>query len=118
MAQKTEALGVYDQIASGLEDCLAHAKGDLTLKTIQLPAPPPKVAAHDIAALRRSLRMSQSVFAAVLNVSLKTIQSWEQGLREPNEASLRLIQIIESNPAIVEKLISEKSSMDEAVLSR
>ncbi len=31
MAGKTPSMGVFDQIKTGLEDCLAHAKEELTL---------------------------------------------------------------------------------------
>jgi DNA-binding transcriptional regulator YiaG len=34
--------------------------------------------------------MSQAVFAQVLNVSTKTVQSWVQGQRKPSQAALRL----------------------------
>jgi putative transcriptional regulator len=101
-------MSVFEQIKTGLEDCLAHAKGELTLVTVRVPAPPPKSNPKRIAALRRNLRMSQSVFAATLNVSKKTVQSWEQGLREPNEASLRLLQIIGTQPSVVEALFSAR----------
>ena len=107
MAGKPEPISVFDQIKTGLEESLAHAKGELTLATIRVPAPPPKVDAKKIASLRQNLHMSQTVFAATLNVSPRTVQSWEQGLRVPNEASLRLIQIIASNPIVVENLFSD-----------
>jgi len=109
MAKKTAPMSVFGQLKTGLEDCLAHARGKLTLATIEVPAPPPKANPRRIVALRRNLRMSQSVFAATLNVSTKTVQSWEQGLREPNEASLRLLQIIGAQPSVVEALFSRNA---------
>jgi len=45
--------------------------------------------------------MSQRVFAKLLSVSCKTLQSWEQGARKPSDASLRLIQIFSEHPEIV-----------------
>lgn len=111
MAEKPEFISVFDQIKTGLEECLSHAKGELTLATVRVPAPPPKVDAKKIVSLRRKLRMSQTVFAATLNVSPRTVQSWEQGLRPPNEASLRLIQIIASNPVVVERLFSDTQGL-------
>ncbi len=107
MAKKAATMNVFEQIKTGLEACLAHAKGELTLATITLPAPPPKTDSKRIASLRKNLHMSQAVFAATLNVSTKTIQSWEQGLRVPNEASLRLLQIIDAQPSVVNMLFSE-----------
>ncbi|MBI4557268.1 MAG: helix-turn-helix domain-containing protein [Candidatus Hydrogenedentes bacterium] len=107
MAKRSRSLSVFEQIKSGLEDCLAHARGELTLATVRLPAPPPKTDAKRIVALRRNLRMSQAVFAATLNVSKRTVQSWEQGLRQPSEASLRLLQILRVQPAVVNVFFGE-----------
>jgi putative transcriptional regulator len=45
--------------------------------------------------------MSQAVFAGVLNVSTKTVQSWEQGTRTPSQAALRLIQVFRQDPSRV-----------------
>jgi putative transcriptional regulator len=42
--------------------------------------------------------MSQAMFARLLNVSPKTVQSWEHGTRKPSQAALRLIQVFEQNP--------------------
>jgi DNA-binding transcriptional regulator YiaG len=49
--------------------------------------------------------MSQSVFAAMLNVSTKLVQSWEQGARMPNRGELRLIKILTRQPELVSSLI-------------
>lgn len=99
--KKQNGMSVFEQIKSGLEDSVAHSKGTLSLKTLELPTPPPAVTADDVRALRQSLHMSQAVFAATLNVSPKTIQSWEQGLREPSDAALRMIQVVGLNPGMV-----------------
>lgn len=96
-----EKMSVFEQLRAGLEDSVAYSKGSLSLKTVELPVPPPAVSANDVRALRQSLHMSQAVFAATLNVSTKTIQSWEQGLREPSDAALRMIQIVRVNPGVV-----------------
>ena len=48
-------------IKTGLEECLSHGKGELTLATVRVPAPPTKKDAKKIASLRRKLRMSQKV---------------------------------------------------------
>ncbi len=100
--------GVSEQIRLGLEDALAHMRGELTLVTITPPLPPNKTTPKKIAALRRKLHMSQSFFAATLNVSKKTVQSWEQGIRSPSDASLRLLQIIGNRPDVVDSIISDR----------
>jgi putative transcriptional regulator len=94
---------LFERWKTGLQQGIRHAKGEITLKTMTLegPDPPPKVGAHELTRLRRETGMSQAVFAGVLNVSTKTIQSWEQGTRRPSQAALRLIQVFRQDPSRV-----------------
>jgi transcriptional regulator with XRE-family HTH domain len=56
-------------------------------------------------ALGEQAKMSQAVFAKVLYVSAKTVQSWEQGKRVPSQASRRRNQIFAEQPAVVCKVL-------------
>jgi putative transcriptional regulator len=105
MAPDFKKMTVFERIKSGLEDALAHARGELSLVTTELPAPPPRPKPRQIVGLRKRFRMSQAVFAATLNVSTKTVQSWEQGLREPSDAALRMLQVIGQEPGVVRMLL-------------
>jgi transcriptional regulator with XRE-family HTH domain len=51
--------------------------------------------------LRVRFKMTQAGMAAFLNVSEKTVESWEQGSRNPGGAVLRLLQVI-ADPSILE----------------
>ena len=53
------------------------------------------ISAHQIKALRLREHLSQTVMAAVLNVSTSALQKWESGDNKPNGSSLRLLNIIE-----------------------
>lgn len=106
MSNKYKTMSVFEQIREGLADSIAYSRGELSLKTTTLPLPPPKAQAEQIAELRKRLRMSQSVFAATLNVSPKTVQSWEQGLRQPADAALRMLQVIRERPQVVRMIFS------------
>jgi putative transcriptional regulator len=48
-----------------------------------------------IKALREQARLSQAVFAAVLNTSVSTVQKWEVGDKKPSGPSLKLLNLIE-----------------------
>lgn len=100
-----EKASLFDRLRKGLHESIAYSRGELTLQTTELPAPPPKARAVEIIDLRKRFRMSQAVFAATLNVSSRTVQSWEQGLREPSDAALRMIQLIRLDPKIVGLII-------------
>jgi putative transcriptional regulator len=87
----------FEDIKQGLEEAVAFEKGKTTLRTrlVELPAPPTSYTASDIKRIRVSGHYSQGVFAKVLNVSVKTIQSWEAGQRIPSHAALRLLEIVD-----------------------
>jgi putative transcriptional regulator len=44
--------------------------------------------------------MSQAAFAAMLGVSRRTLQDWEQGRREPNGPAVALLRIAEQHPEV------------------
>lgn len=87
----------FDDIKEGLEDAIEFEKGKRTLKTrlIELPKPPKPYTASDIKKIRNREHYSQGVFAKILNVSIKTVQSWEAGERVPSHAALRLLEIVD-----------------------
>jgi len=45
--------------------------------------------------------MSQSEFARLLGVSIRTLQDWEQGRREPSGAARMLLRIAVQSPDVV-----------------
>jgi putative transcriptional regulator len=61
---------------------------------VATPPDPPAFDPKSCVALRRHSGMSQSGFARLLNVSVKAVESWEQGVRQPNGAALRLLQFM------------------------
>lgn len=101
-----ETLSVFEQIRKGLEQSIAQARGELTLKTTTLPAPAPKLTKHRVAAIRKKTGMSQAVFASYLNVPTRTLQSWEQGAREPKAGEARLLQIADAAPDVFIELVA------------
>ncbi|OJW13116.1 MAG: hypothetical protein BGO49_20165 [Planctomycetales bacterium 71-10] len=92
---------LFERLKQGLEEGIAHAKGEITLRTVVMPEEPPEIDAETLVSLRDQSAMSQPVFARMLNVSTKTVQSWEQGVRTPSHASRRLIQIFSEHPETV-----------------
>ena len=73
----------------------------LTLRTTKLPRPAPAVTARDVERIRARLRVSQPVFAAMLNVPTVTAISWEKGRRQPSGAALRLLEIARKRPDVL-----------------
>ena len=71
------------------------------LRTADLPSRPKPLKPADIRALRTSLNASQALLARLLNVSSNAVESWEQGIREPRQATLKLLHIAKKNPGVL-----------------
>ena len=94
---KTQRPRLFERLKQGLEDGIAHEQGSrkLNVTEVVVPDPPKAYSADDVRRLRVRLNMSQPGFARLLQVSSKTVQSWEQGVRCPRQSSARLLQFIE-----------------------
>jgi len=62
--------------------------------------PPPRYVSERIKQIRDDMALSQSVFAAALNVSPETVRAWEQGKRDPDGPTLRLLEVAEQHPKV------------------
>ncbi|HEX8895658.1 MAG TPA: helix-turn-helix domain-containing protein [Terriglobales bacterium] len=71
------------------------------LRTADLPSRPKPLKPADIRALRTSLNASQALLARLLNVSSNAVESWEQGIREPRQATLKLLHIAKKHPGVL-----------------
>lgn len=52
-----------------------------------------------VASIRERTGLSQSRFAELLGVSVRTLQEWEQGRRAPSGAARTLLLIAQNNPS-------------------
>ena len=55
--------------------------------------------------IRERTTLSQSEFADLIGVSVKTLQNWEQDRRRPTGPAAALLSIIEHDPALAVKAI-------------
>ncbi len=58
----------------------------------------------EIARARLVSGLSQNAFATLLGVSVRTLQDWEQGRREPSGAAKTLFRVAERHPEILQEL--------------
>ena len=98
----------YEDLKEGFEEIIAYRKGKITLRSekIEIPKPPKAYKAKDIKNIREKSDYSQGIFAAILNVSVKTVQSWESGERVPSHAALRLLECVDKGfyrPKLIQK---------------
>jgi putative transcriptional regulator len=59
------------------------------------------VTSVDVKALREQLGLTQNEFSGMIGVSIKTLQNWEQGRREPEGPAKALLRVVEKEPQAV-----------------
>ena len=101
-----------DDLISAVEDVREQVKGTrkITMRTSKfvLPKKPAPMSPAQITALRRRLKMSQPVFARMLNVGAGTAASWEKGRRQPSGPALKILRVAQKHPeALMEPQVSE-----------
>ena len=89
---------IGQEILEGIIDVKAYKAGTKVLRvhTLKEPAPPQMI--------RSTLNLSQSAFAGLMGVSLRTIQDWEQGRRKPSGPAIALLRIAEQKPDVFMQL--------------
>ncbi|MBA5868012.1 MAG: hypothetical protein GDA67_15065 [Nitrospira sp. CR1.3] len=93
---------VYDDLQQSLDNALAYENGEhVDLRVTKIPSKPRKLGPTEIRGIRHRLHASQIRFASYLNVSCNAVQSWEQGIRKPQNAALKLLSIAKKNPRVL-----------------
>ena len=90
---------------SAAELASLEAKRDLGAEILQsikdMKAGKGRPVASAAAEARTATGLSQSQFAALLGVSVRTLQGWEQGRKQPSGAARTLLAIARDNPKAV-----------------
>lgn len=95
---------LFDTIKAGMDDALAFAKGDATRGRIVRPKVPKK---FNVKAIRQKMAMSRTEFAQVYGFSLRTLEKWERGERQPEGPARALLAVIAKNPKAVAEALAE-----------
>ena len=68
------------------------------------------VADHpDVASIRERYGLSQAKFAALLGISVRTLQNWEQGRRQPRGPAKVLLQVAAEHPDALLEVVRKAS---------
>ena len=82
-----------------------EAKRDLAAELLhavqEMKAGQLHVVSSPVIEARKKTGLSQSQFAALMGVSVRTLQGWEQGRKQPSGAARTLLAIASTNPKAV-----------------
>jgi len=82
-----------------------------TMRSVPFDLRPQPFDADAVRRVRVKLGMSQGVFAAVLGVTVDTVQSWEQGKNKPEGLACRFLDEINRNPDIAINILRRSAEM-------
>lgn len=89
-----------DDLLGSIEEMKAHraARGTVPAANVHFSGEP------DPRTIRARMGLSQEDFSHVLGISVRTLQNWEQGRREPTGPAVRLLQIAAVHPDVLLEL--------------
>ena len=92
---KSPILEAVHDTAKGLH--AAGVTGQITRREFDrlCIAPIDPLKPEQIKHIREASRVSQAVFARLLNISLSTVQKWEIGQKKPTGTALKLLHLVE-----------------------
>ena len=94
--RRTEApLG--ERLLDSMKELQAHMRGESKLSETVYHVPPET----DVRALRETLGLSQSDFAALFGFNVRSLQDWEQGRRRPQIPIRAYLAVIQHDPQAV-----------------
>ena len=85
---------IGQEILEGLREVKAYNAGGIDLRHRTFSSPP------SASEVRAKLKLSQAAFAGLMGVSLRTLQDWEQGRRQPAGSAQMLLRIAQQHPEV------------------
>lgn len=83
---------LFDELVNSIKQAGSIVRGEM---------PPSRyfvIEEQDVKAIRENLRLSQSEFANLMRVNVRTLQNWEQRRRRPTGPAAALLKIVASAP--------------------
>ena len=98
-AKSRQRIGVLlgDRLVDSMKELQAHLRGEIKLSETIYHVPPET----DVRALRETLGLSQSDFAALFGFNVRSLQDWEQGRRRPEIPIRAYLAVIQRDPQAV-----------------
>lgn len=90
---------LFDDLIQSLKEAKSIASGQVTASRRFMVTPP------DVKAVREQIGLSQNEFAQLMQVSVKTLQNWEQHRRTPTGPAAALLKIVMTAPDVVLKTL-------------
>lgn len=95
---------LFEELTKSVKQAGAIARGE------RKPARKYVYSASRVQSVREKAQLSQAQFARLLNVSVRTLQNWEQDRREPTGPAKALLRIVEKEPAMALRALMQSDA--------
>ena len=90
---------LFEDLVQSLKEAKAISRAEMAAsRRIRIDTP-------DVKAVREQIGLSQSEFAQLMHVSIKTLQNWEQHRRTPTGPAAALLKIVTTAPDVALKTL-------------
>ncbi len=103
MSKKTDT-SEFDAIMEGMTQALEYSEGAREGFVTHVPE------TVDVRAVRAKTGLTQQAFADLFGIGVSTLRQWEQGRRHPRGPARVLLRVIEREPAVVLRALSQRAS--------
>jgi putative transcriptional regulator len=86
-----------EELGQKLLESVRQMKAGQAARVTHVEVPP-------LVEVRNRIGLSQAQFAKLLGVSVRTLQEWEQGRRQPSGAAKTLLRVAERHPEVLREL--------------
>jgi putative transcriptional regulator len=83
---------LFEELLQSVREVGAIERGEIA------PARETRYEKIDVCQIRAKFHLSQGDFARVLGISVRTLQNWEQGTRNPVGATRKLLEMADADP--------------------
>ncbi|NJC99020.1 MAG: transcriptional regulator [Anaerolineales bacterium] len=95
---------LFDELVASVRE------GGKILRGKAKPSRSYEIEVPDVKEIRSNYKLSQPEFAALMGISVKTLQNWEQGRRVPEGAARVLLQVAAKHPEVIWDVVKVKST--------
>ena len=103
---------IGDEIVQSLAEAIDYMRGKETGAVVHKVEIPDSI---DVKSIREKLKLSRQEFADSFGFSVRTLQHWEQGDRNPHGPARVLLLLLQREPKIIAKILRNDKQKDPAV---
>lgn len=87
----------FNELIASIKEAGKIHRGEITAsRTYEFPEP-------NVKSIRENIGFTQSKFANLIGVNVRTLQNWEQGHRKPTGPAKVLLRLVQADPNTVVK---------------